>query len=195
MSDEQPLSERILDAAEVMLRRHGAEKANVVDIARLMEMSHGNIYRHFPSKKAILDAVAMRWLEAVSSPLEKIANEPEQPASERLEAWFHTLRAAKRRKVMDDPELFRVYHGIAVKMRAVADEHVATLHSQLERMIADGIKQGEFSGKLDAKAAARAFMQATMAFHHPLMLMQNCPTDEEADVAIGIILNGLKAGA
>jgi hypothetical protein len=80
-------------------------------------------------------------------------------------------------------------------MRAVADEHVATLHSQLERMIADGIKQGEFSGKLDAKAAARAFMQATMAFHHPLMLMQNCPTDEEADVAIGIILNGLKAGA
>ncbi|MEK7950192.1 TetR/AcrR family transcriptional regulator [Luteolibacter soli] len=194
MSDELPLPERILDAAEVMLRRHGAEKANVVDIARLMEMSHGNIYRHFPSKKAILDAVAVRWLQAVSSPLQKIANESERSASERLEAWFHTLRAAKRRKVLDDPELFRVYHGIAMQMRAVADEHVATLHSQLEGMIADGIARGEFSRELDAKAAARAFMQATMAFHHPLMLMQNCPTDEEAHTAIGIILNGLKAG-
>ena len=48
---------RILDAAEEMLRRHGVQKTNVVDVARALGMSHGNIYRHFPSKQALLDAV------------------------------------------------------------------------------------------------------------------------------------------
>ena len=47
MSEEPALPERILDAAEAVLRRHGTEKANVVDIARSLDMSHGNIYRHF----------------------------------------------------------------------------------------------------------------------------------------------------
>jgi AcrR family transcriptional regulator len=192
-TEETPLPERILDAAEALLRRHGAEKMNVVDIARALGMSHGNVYRHFPSKKAVLDAVAVRWLNAVSAPLELVAANPTRPAAERLAEWFHTLRTAKRRKVLDDPELFRVYHAIVITMRTVASEHVASLHAQLERIIADGVARGEFPASLDPKVAARAFMQSTMAFHHPMMLMQECPTDQEAEAALGIILNGLKA--
>lgn len=113
MSEEAALPQRILDAAEAVLRRHGVEKANVVDIARSLGMSHGNIYRHYPSKKAILDAVAARWMQKVMVPLTAIADDRKKSAPERLALWFDTLREAKRRKVLDDPELFRVYHGIA----------------------------------------------------------------------------------
>lgn len=193
VTEEAPLPERILDAAESLLRRHGAEKMNVVDIARALGMSHGNVYRHFPSKKAVLDAVAVRWLNKVSSPLERIAADQTRPAAERLADWFHTLRAAKRRKVLDDPELFRVYHAIAITMRTVASEHVASLHAQLERIIADGIAAGEFRAELDPKVAARAFMQSTMAFHHPMMIMQECPSDAEAEAALAILLKGLRS--
>ena len=52
----------ILDAAETVLRRFGPKKASVVDVARALGVSHGSIYRHFPSKKALRDAVAGRWL-------------------------------------------------------------------------------------------------------------------------------------
>ena len=196
MAELPPLSQRILDAAEEVLRRHGAEKANVVDVARVLGMSHANIYRHFSSKKALLDAVAARWLHAVSAPLETIADDGTRPAVERLAAWFDTLRTAKQHKLRDDPELFRVYHGITENAHEVVGAHVATLLGQLERILADGIAAGEFRAGLDAPATARAFMQATVQFHHPALLVQAPPpTDADARAVLGLLLAGLRAGS
>ena len=193
---EAPLSvDSILDAAQEVLRKYGVEKTNVVDIARALGVSHTNIYRHFPSKKALLETVAARWLHAVSSPLRRIADDPTRPAAERLVAWFDALRTAKRRKVLDDPELFRVYHGLAVATRALVTEHVADLVGQLERIIADGMARGEFSDQLDAKAAATACLHATSRLHHPALLTQGGPPkEEEARTLLGLLLTGLRLG-
>ena len=194
MSEEATLAERILDAAEVVLRRHGADKTNVVDIAKVLEMSHSNVYRHFPSKKAILDAVAARWLHKVMTPLDAIAGDHKRPPAKRLLAWFDALCAAKRRKVLDDPELFHVYHGIAIKMQGAVDEHVAGLVGQLEQIIADGIASGDFSSRLIPRAAALAFLQATASFHHPALIIQRQPTEAEGRAVFDLLLAGLRAG-
>lgn len=195
MPEEAPLSQRILDAAEAILRRHGVEKTNVVDVARALGMSHGNIYRHFPSKKALVDAVAVRWLNRLMDPLEAIAADRARPASERLAAWFDALRIAKRKKVRDDPELFRVYHRVVETMREVVTEHVGELLEQLERIIADGVAAGEFPSRLDPKSAARAFMHASAAFHHPaLVMLDPQPTEAEARAVVELLVAGLRAG-
>lgn len=192
---EATLPERILDAAEQVLRRHGAEKTNVVDIARVLSMSHGNIYRHFPSKKALLNAVAARWLHKVTAPLTIIADDRARPAAERLVAWFDTLRTAKQHKVLDDPELFRVYHRLAMAAGELANDHVADLLGQVERIIAEGMAGGEFSKRLDARSAARACLQAMSAFHHPALLSQGTPPEEaDARAVLGLLLAGLRAG-
>lgn len=164
-------------------------------IARALGTSHTNIYRHFPSKKALLEAVAARWLHAVATPLQVIADDPTRPASERLAAWFDALRAAKRHKVLDDPELFCVYHGLAVATRELVTEHVADLAGQLERIIADGMTRGEFSGQLDARAAATACLHATARLHHPALLMQGGPPEEaEVRTSLGMLLSALRLG-
>ena len=192
MAAQPPLSQRIMDAAEHVLRRHGAAKTNVVDVARMLGMSHANIYRHFPSKKALLDAVAARWLETVSGPLETIAADETRSASERLAAWFHALRLAKLRKVRKDPELFRVYHGIVENAHEVVGAHVDTLLSHVQSIIAAGIEGGEFSAGLDVPAAARAFLLATAHFHHPALVVQDpLPTEADADAVCKLLLAGL----
>src|SRR5690606_41785127 len=56
-------AESIMSATEEVLRRHGPEKATVLDVARLLGVSHGSVYRHFPSKAALRDAVIRRWLD------------------------------------------------------------------------------------------------------------------------------------
>ena len=195
MTEDVPQSQRILDAAETLLRRHGPEKTNVVDIARVLGMSHGNIYRHFPSKKALLESVAVRWLHAMMGPLEAIASDHARPASERLAAWFDALRIAKRHKVRDDPELFRMHHKIVVAAREVVDEHVEALRGQVARIIADGMAAGEFSARLEPGAAARTFLYAMSAFHHPALIMQETPpTDADARAVLELLLAGLRAG-
>src|ERR1700685_3296696 len=104
--------ERILEVTEDVLRRFGLAKATVVDVARALDVSHGSVYRHFPSKASLRQAVAKRSLARAHAPLEKIA-ETSGPAPARLERWLRTMFAIKYKKVCDDPEMFATYLTLA----------------------------------------------------------------------------------
>ncbi len=104
--------ERILEVTEDVLRRYGLAKATVVDVARALDVSHGSVYRHFPSKASLREAVAKRWLDRLSAPLLKIA-EASGPAPARLEKWLRTMFAIKHKRLGDDPEMFATYLTLA----------------------------------------------------------------------------------
>lgn len=158
--------ERILEAAEEVLRRFGPGKATVVDVARALGVSHGSVYRHFSSKTALRDAVTERWLAALSAPLEAAIQE-EGSAAERLRRWFDLLIESKRSRMSDDPELFATYLELVAEARDVVKAHVDHLVAQITRILRDGIAQGEFS-ITDAEAASRAIFDATARFHNPV---------------------------
>jgi len=166
MAAETLTPERILVAAEEVLRRYGPAKANVVDVARALEVSHGSVYRHFPSKAALRDAVTERWLADISAPLAAVAVE-KRPAAKRLRRWLDLLVASKRGKALEDPELFATYISLTTDARDVVKAHVDVLVGQLAHIIADGVESGEFEPTGDPIAKARAVFDATSRFHNP----------------------------
>jgi AcrR family transcriptional regulator len=138
--------EQILDAAEDVLRRHGLAKANVVDVARALGVSHGSVYRHFPSKAALREAVAERFLASMSEPLEEIEDDPRR--------WLDTLIATKHARALEDPELFATYVALAAESGDVVQRHVDHLIAQLAAIVGD-------------ERTARAIFIATARFHDP----------------------------
>jgi AcrR family transcriptional regulator len=190
--------ERILEAAESVLRRHGLAKTTVVDVARALDMSHANVYRHFESKAALLDALVERWLTTVSRPLAAIA-ERRAPAAERLEAWFLKLISLKRRKVLDDPELFATYHAAAQATRQVVESHRARYRAALIGIIGEGNDSGELK-VADADAAATALFDATRLFVDPHHITAETADRSDKDVerdarrVIRLVVAGLRTG-
>jgi AcrR family transcriptional regulator len=192
MAQGQQTRARILDTAERLLRRHGPAKMTVVDVARALEMSHSNVYKHFPSKEALRAAVAERWLSAISTPLEVVSRGKGRPP-ERLRGWFHALHRSKRRKVSDDPELFATYHGLAEGAQTVVKEHVAHLASQIERIVRDGVRSGDFSTR-DPRRTARALLDATTRFHHPHFVRTEASKARDLDRVLAVLVSGLNGG-
>lgn len=194
MSDLALTPERILDAAEEVLRRYGPAKTTVVDVARFLEVSHGTLYRHFPSKAALRDAVAERWLHRVAAPLADIAVD-RGSAVERLHRWLEHLIKLKRRKVLDDPELFATYAAIVEEARDIVQAHINELVQQLTQIIASGIASQEFA-VTDAHAAAKAVFSATTRFHHPAHANEWSDPTIDADFAQvwHLLLAGLVTG-
>jgi AcrR family transcriptional regulator len=186
--------ERIIAAAEDLLRKHGIAKTTVVDVARALEMSHANVYRHFASKSELQDAVAERWLKRIMTPLRAIVAE-EGDAAERLERWVLTLAAQKRAKVLNDPELFEAYHAIAQDARAVVEAHVAELRKHIAGIIRDGVAQGTFKVK-NADTAAAAVLNATSRFHHPYHVKESGGRDTTTEIkaVLQLVRAGLGAG-
>lgn len=103
MTPEALTPERILEATEDVLRRHGPAKATVVDVARVLGVSHGSVYRHFRTKAALREAVTERWLGRTEAALAKITADAGEPAPSKLEHWLTTLFEAKRHKAGTTP--------------------------------------------------------------------------------------------
>ena len=185
--------EKILEAAEDVLRRYGPSKATVVDVARALGVSHGSVYRHFASKADLRDAVTQVWLERFHVPLEAIVLE-DALASERLGRWLRQLAAAKRGRLRDDPELFAAYCELSADAREVTGEHMDYLRREVMRLIEDGNVRGEWN-IADPAAASRAILSATARFHHPAHASEwsSPDTDTALEEVWLLLLKGLKA--
>jgi AcrR family transcriptional regulator len=158
--------ERILSAAEDVIRRFGPGKATVVDVARALGVSHAAVYQHVASKAELRHLVVGRWIGATLTPLRAIAAAP-GPAPQRLRRLFDTLSATKRRRAAEDPELFAAYRTLAADTQAVTGAYVDELVALAASIIRAGVKEGSFR-KVDPAAAGRAVLSATSRFHHPV---------------------------
>ncbi|MCX4688946.1 TetR/AcrR family transcriptional regulator [Kitasatospora purpeofusca] len=210
MSPDNALTaEQILSATEDVLRRFGPAKATVVDVARTLGVSHGSVYRFFPSKAALREAVTKRWLDQAHDELRLITDET-GPAAERLHRWLATLFAAKRRKALDDPQLFATYMTLVGENSHTVETHIGTLIAQIADIVRDGVESREFqpastdpttdvdpTTRIDSTAhigsTARAVFEATAHFHNPAHAASwsDPAADERFEALWRLILGGL----
>ncbi len=166
MPPDAPLTlERILAAAEDVIRRFGPAKATVVDVARALGVSHTAVHKHVGSKAGLRDRVVGRWIESNMPPLRAIVAE-RGPAPRRLRKLIDALIAVKRRHATDDPELFTAYGTLAIDAKSVVVAHIDEMIQLVTTILADGVKEGTFR-TVDATATGRAVLVATSKFHHP----------------------------
>ena len=190
----EPLSaEAIVSAAEEVLRRHGPEKTTVLDVARLLGVSHGSVYRHFPSKAALREAVIRRWLDQVREDLATV-DDSELTPPDRLRGLLTTMFATKWAKAREDPELFATFRVLAAEHSAVSSAHVAFLLARIRAVVADGIGGGDFASG-DPEVLARAVLNATNRFHDPAHAAEwHSPAVEtESAEVVSLILDGIRA--
>ena len=166
----------------------------MVDVARALGVSHGSVYRHFPSKAALRDAVAERWLAGISDAAGGDRRRGRHRRPSGCGAGSTSSSHSKRSKALEDPELFATYIELAAEAREVVRAHVDTLAGQLARIIADGVARGEFAAD-DPAAAARAVFDATARFHNPAHAAEW--SDPGIDAAYegvrALVLGGLRA--
>jgi AcrR family transcriptional regulator len=183
--------ERIVAAAEDVVRRFGPDKATVVDVARALGVSHAAVYRHVATKADLRGLVVERWAEATMPALRAIAAAP-GPAPQRLRAFFDALIAVKRRRAADDPELFSAYRSLAADAQSVVAAHVDELIELTAAIVRAGVAEGTFRA-IDPLAAGRSVLVATWRFHHPAHYLdwRDPAIDTAFDEVWDLLMNGL----
>jgi len=78
--------ERLLKVAAEAFAEHG-ENASLDDIAKRAGVGSGTLYRHFPTRQALLEAAYVERIEALASRADEIAKE--LPPGEALVEWLY----------------------------------------------------------------------------------------------------------
>jgi AcrR family transcriptional regulator len=110
-ADAQRNYDRIVEVARQVFRERGYD-ASLDDIAKLAGVGPGTLYRHFPKRENLLDAVMQAWVDRVDETADK-ALAHEGSDRDLLVHWFeeyvglisqHKGGPAKLTSAMGDPE-------------------------------------------------------------------------------------------
>jgi AcrR family transcriptional regulator len=177
---------RIVETAEVLFRRLGFAKTTVADIAAELHMSPANVYRFFPSKTAIVQAICQRCLSEVEENAWAIARS-KAPASQRLERLVLEILAYHKENLLTDQ---RVNDIVLIALEQNWDEilaHKETLRTAVELILRDGIDAGEFE-PADPRGASQTIMRSLVSFCHPVLVAQSLQdgNDVEAEARASV---------
>jgi AcrR family transcriptional regulator len=167
---------RIMDTAEALFRRLGFAKTAVADIAGELGMSPANVYRFFPSKNAIVQAICQRCLSELEAKAWAVARSPGSAAA-RLERLILEILAYHKENLLVEQ---RVHDMVLVAIEDNWDAikaHKDVLRGVAQLILRDGIAAGEFE-PVDAPETAKLIMRSLIVFEHPLLIAQ-CLQDED----------------
>lgn len=162
--------QRIEDTAERLFRTMGYQKTAVADIARELNMSPANIYRFFPSKSAINEAIAARMLGGVEAELWAIARSA-GPAANRLAELLRTLHRRHLALFFTERRLHDMVTAAMAEHWGVIERFIHACITAIRHVLMDGMADGDFV-KLDPEATARTVKQASIPFTHPVMIAE-----------------------
>jgi AcrR family transcriptional regulator len=189
LSDREATKLHIIETAENLFRQIGYAKTTVTDIATALGMSQPNIYRYFPSKASINEAICDRLVHRIESQCwESLVKDGS--STERLKRFILEYHRTVKNSIIKEK---RLYDMVAVAMQehwTVIQGHSDRIRDLLQIIIEQGISSGEFR-KVDSLRIAKAVHESLAVFVYPTLLEHEI-NDEENDSGRDSLEEGLE---
>ncbi|RBP10578.1 TetR family transcriptional regulator [Roseiarcus fermentans] len=185
--------ERIIEAAERAFVRHGFHAATMSHVAEEAAMSAGNLYRYFPSKEAIVEALCALDQEGAGDSFATLLAQGCDLRKAAYEALRDQVLGKPREKVRMIVEIWAEAGRnprVAEMTRAL---DVAVL-GKLERLFEAAKATGVAAPALGPRFAARFFLTFVGGLFKRMATEPEFDRSAEAAMAYGV-LNALFAGA
>lgn len=191
----------IMETAENLFRETGYGKTTVTDIAKAIGMSQANIYRYFPSKASINEAICDRLVHHIESQCWESLVMDGSP-TERLKRFILEYHRIVKTHIIKEK---RLYDMVAVAMDehwSVVQGHSDRIKDLLKIIIEQGISSGEFR-PVNSLRMAKAVHESLAVFVYPSLLEHEIndegsgsdqdSIDDELDQLLDLILHGLSS--
>ena len=150
-TDAQRNRARILEAAKGAFTRSGAT-ASLDEIATQAGVGPGTLYRHFPTRDALLEAVYRAEVEKLAGAERKFAES--MPPMEALRAWMLLFVEYIATKKIIAPALNAAIGGHSKVIQA----SYAPIHEAIHALVKRAIKSGDIRKDLDPVDLLRALI-------------------------------------
>ncbi|WP_025026290.1 TetR/AcrR family transcriptional regulator [Caldalkalibacillus mannanilyticus] len=144
LKDPEERKKEILDTAEELFVIKGYSTTTVNDILRGVGIAKGTFYHHFESKKEVLNAIVMRFIQQGVEAAETIAMDTTKKANEKIfDILLSQNRANNSQKTKMVDQLHQVNNAEMHQKSLV--ETILQLTPVLTKVIEQGIEEGVFN--------------------------------------------------
>lgn len=170
---------KILEVATAAFDEHGTD-ASLEDIARTAGVGVGTLYRHFPTRLALIEAVYRSSLDAFVARADELLDQ--HPAGEALDAWvLGFVGYVIRKRGMADA----LKAGLGPEAMEVMGEGRAKLEGVAARLIAAAQAEGSVRSDLEPADLMRAVSGVCLAGAESM-------DRERTERVLRLVLDGLR---
>ena len=173
--------QKLLTAAAEAFTERGTDDVSLEEIARRAGVGIGTLYRHFPTRQALLEAVYRDQVEALRARADELI--ATKPPAEALATWLRDLLDFGRTKRMLTTALLTTHNK---------DSELMSSGSRMVRGAASDILTGAQEAGV---ARADANPADLMRLVHAISLTAEWAAEdsEQADRLLALVLDGLKS--
>jgi len=157
---------QIVEAAKKRFSHYGYAKTTMAEVASDCSMSPGNLYRFFPGKLDIAEAIATEAAQSRKEELEKIVSKSNRSARARLRDYFFDELRSTYNKLESDPKVFEIALIISRERPEYVNRTLAEERKTLRKLLEEGNETGEFVVE-NPEFTAEMIQAATMKFRYP----------------------------
>ena len=188
---------RLIGIATEHVRQFGPGKMTVVAVAEAAGMTHANVYRYFPSKEALVDAVVAEALRPIEAVIADVASAPD-PADDKLERLVLDLARLYRTLMEHNAPVFQLFVTATLENRAVTRRHRGRIRMLVERVVDEGITTGAFEPR-DREGALSFLTDVLYRFTHPSAILADTRVprdvlDRRLAAVVRVALRALSVG-
>ena len=170
---------RLLEAASAAFAEHGADDVSLEEIARRAGVGIGTLYRHFPTRQALLEAVYTDQVESLSSRAAELLR-AESPG-DALAEWLRAMMKFSSTKRNMTTALLATLGTDSELLSSCAKE----IKGAAESLIARAQQAGVVRADADARDVIRLVHAVNIA-------TEKAPEPGQADRMLALILDGLR---
>jgi len=154
----------ILSAAVEVFAAKGFHNAGIADIAKLLDIGHGTIYRYYKNKRDIFNAILAQLLADMAKVVQQ-----EPPATNSLaeyQAQLERIADHMMRIFNRDPRLAKIafYEALSVEgeVRNSVEHFIAIFAQFTEQYMKNGVDKGFLRAEMDQAIAAKLITSMMM---------------------------------
>ncbi|MBK8839975.1 MAG: TetR/AcrR family transcriptional regulator [Hyphomonadaceae bacterium] len=159
--------ETILKAAGDRILHYGYNKTTMSEIAADCGMSAGNIYRFYPSKIDIAEAMTRKFAQNSLALYEEIIRDAARSATRKMNDFFLARLERTFRVFEAHPKLMELAEIMGRERPEYMAEELAQERRQIEHILDEGQKSGDFALPADLTITADLVQCAMMKFRIP----------------------------
>ena len=185
----------IVEAAKKRFVHYGYAKTTMAEIASDCNMSPGNLYRYFPGKLDIAEAICTEAGEYAIAKLRDVMRRPGRTAKERLRDFLFADMRLTYDQLEFDKQVFEMARVVSSERPHFANRILAVNRSLLSEILSAGNASGEFVIE-DVVFTAEMIQSASVKFRYPQMhsKLSYDKLERELGGVLHLLLNGLDDG-
>jgi TetR/AcrR family transcriptional repressor of the ameABC operon len=159
----------ILQTAEDLFRTRGVGKSSVADVAQRLGMSPSNVFKHFHSKTALVDAICDRHIGRMIARFSTLDVEAAPPA--KLGIVVERLMAAHLQDIRENPFFLEMIFLMSQGELDSANRYRQLINGLFRELIQEGVEAGTYTCS-DAGTASLHVGAAFATVLHPIFLLE-----------------------